>query len=68
MCEHCQDDAPLESEFMCFEVVNFQGKTPALLVNFAAPDSYSDVVDLVVPINYCPMCGRKLEVPPSESP
>lgn len=60
MCKYCQGESPLESEIMSFEVVRYQGKTPALLVNFSAADSYSDVTDLVVPINYCPMCGQSL--------
>ena len=60
MCDYCQGESPLKSEIMSFEVVRYQGKTPALLVNYCAPDTYSDVEDLVVPINYCPMCGRSL--------
>ncbi len=69
MCQYCQGEAPLESDVMSFEVVRYQGKTPALLVNFAAADSYSDVTDLVVPINFCPMCGRSLTpLAPDASP
>ena len=60
MCEYCHGEKPLESEVMSFEVVQWFGDTPAILVNFAAPDSYSDVTDLVVPIKFCPMCGRSL--------
>ena len=60
MCNYCQGESPLKSVIMSFEVVYYQGKTPALLVNYCAPNTYSDVEDLVVPINYCPMCGRSL--------
>lgn len=60
MCQHCEGETPLESEIMSIEVVRWHGTTPALLVNFAAPDSYSDVNDMVVKINFCPMCGQSL--------
>jgi len=60
MCQYCEDRYPLDSEFMLFEIVNHLGKTPAITVNYSAPDSYSDVENMIVPINFCPMCGRSL--------
>jgi hypothetical protein len=60
MCQYCEDRYPLDSDFMLFEIVNWQGKQPAILVQYSAPDTYSSVDNLVVKINFCPMCGRSL--------
>jgi len=60
MCQYCEDRYPLDSDYMLFEIVNWQGKQPAILVQYSAPDTYSSVDNLVVPIKFCPMCGRSL--------
>ena len=60
MCKYCEDGYPLDSEFASFEVVTDKYKTPIILVNYSAPDAYSDIENLAVPINYCPMCGKLL--------